>query len=107
MVDLFQQGPGLFQFLGSVLVGGREKAEWLASWCIGTNLVASPFSTFRFWLEGMLNTGCMNRVQQVWGAWRCGFLSEGRGWLDGLAAGAGLVNWWWRGGSVNIHSWLL
>ena len=66
MIDFIQQGPGLFQFLGSVLVGGRTKAQWLASWCIGANLVTGPFGSFGFWLEGMMNTGCMNRVQQVW-----------------------------------------
>ena len=66
MLNLFQQGLGLFHFFGSVVVGGRAKAKWLAGWFIGNNLVTGPFSSFGFWVEGMLNTGCMNRVQQVW-----------------------------------------
>ena len=66
MIDLFQQGPGLFQFLGSVLVGGRTEAQGLAGWCIAANLVTGSFGSSGFWLEGMMNTGCMNRIQQLW-----------------------------------------
>ena len=66
MVNFLQWGPGILQFLGSVLVDGRTKAKWLARWCIGANLVTGLFGSFGFWLEGMMNTECMNRVQQVW-----------------------------------------
>ena len=60
MVDLFQQGPGLFQFLSSILVGGWVKTEMLAAWSIQANIATSPFGTFGCLLEDMLYTGCIN-----------------------------------------------
>ena len=63
MVNFLQKGPGILQFLGSILVGGRAKVKRLTGWSIGSNLVAGSFGTFWLGLESMFYARCMDRVQ--------------------------------------------
>ena len=63
MVNFLQKGPGILQFLCSVLVGGWAKAKRLAGRSLGANLTTSPFGTFEFEGQGRLYTWCMSGVQ--------------------------------------------